>query len=114
MACLPKRKVLLYRGLSVDLHDNSSYEVGKTVTWWGVSSCTSDLKVAKDFAKGCGGKCAIITVESETASDISAITFYSNEKESLLCPGTQLKVKSNKRNGNVTEITLKEVGRVIA
>lgn len=114
MGCLPKRKVTLWRGLSVDLHDNPQYAVGKTVTWWGVSSCTADINVAKNFAKGCGGKCTVITVESETASDISKITFYSNEKESLLCPGTQLQVKSNKRNGNVTEITLKEVGRVIA
>mmetsp|Transcript_56620 Transcript_56620/g.165587 ORF Transcript_56620/g.165587 Transcript_56620/m.165587 type:complete len:501 (+) Transcript_56620:80-1582(+) len=113
MACLPKRKVTLWRGLSVDLHGNSQYKVGNTVTWWGVSSCTADINVAKNFAKGCGGKCTIITVESETASDISQITFYSNEKESLLCPGTQLQVKSNKMNGNVCEITLKEVGRVI-
>jgi len=113
MACLPKRKVTLWRGLSVDLHENPQYAVGKTVTWWGVSSCTADINVAKNFAKGCGGKCTVITVESETASDISQITFYSNEKESLLCPGTQLQVKSNKRNGSVCEITLKEVGRVI-
>jgi len=113
MGALPKRKVTLWRGLSVDLHDSAQYQVGKTVTWWGVSSCTSDINVAKNFAKGCGGKCTIVTVESETASDISAITFYSNEKESLLAPGTQLLVKSNKRNGNVTEVTLKEVGRAI-
>lgn len=113
MACLPKKKVTLWRGLSVDLHESEQYEEGKVVTWWGVSSCTSDINVAKNFAKGCGGNCTVITVESETASDISSITFYSNEKESLLCPGTQLKVLKNKRNGKVTEITLKEVGRVI-
>lgn len=113
MESLPKQKRTLWRGMSVDLHSNPQYQVGNTVTWWGISSCTSDVNVAKGFAKGCGGKCTIITLESETASDISQITFYSNEKESLLCPGTQLKVKSNKMNGNVCEITLKEVGRVI-
>lgn len=113
MSALPKQKRTLWRGMSVDLHSNPQYKVGSTVTWWGISSCTSDVNVAKNFAKGCGGKCTVITVESKTASDISDITFYSNEKESLLCPGTQLKVKSNKMNGNVCEITLEEVGRAI-
>jgi len=110
---LPKQKRTLWRGLSVDLFDNPQYQVGEVVTWWGISSTTSDVNVAKNFAKGCGGKCTIITIESLTASDISAITFYSNEKESLLAPGTQMKVMGKKRNGNVTEIKLKEVGRAI-
>eukprot|EP00913_Durusdinium_trenchii_P019221 g18063.t1 len=109
MDALPKQKRKLWRGLSVDLHKNSQYKVGNTVVWWGISSCTSDEKVAKGFAEGCGGKSTLITVESKTASDISQVTFYSNEKESLLSPGTQLKVKSNKMNGNVCEITLEEV-----
>ncbi|CAK8993951.1 unnamed protein product [Durusdinium trenchii] len=113
MDALPKQKRKLWRGLSVDLHKNSQYKVGNTVVWWGISSCTSDEKVAKGFAEGCGGKSTLITVESKTASDISQVTFYSNEKESLLSPGTQLKVKSNKMNGNVCEITLEEVGRML-
>ena len=45
--------------------------MGGTVVWWGISSCTSDEKVAKGFAHGCGGKATVITVESKTASDIS-------------------------------------------
>ncbi|CAK0862288.1 unnamed protein product, partial [Prorocentrum cordatum] len=109
---LPKQKRTLWRGLSVDLFDNPQYQVGNVVTWWGISSTTSDMNVAKNFAKGCGGKCTIIR-KSLTASDISDITFYSNEKESLLAPGTQLKVMSKKRNGNVAEIKMKEVGRAI-
>lgn len=109
MDALPKQKRKLWRGLSVDLHKNPQYKVGGTVVWWGISSCTSDEKVAKGFAHGCGGKATVITVESKTAADISQVTFYSNEKESLLSPGTQLKVKSNKMNGNVCEITLEEV-----
>jgi len=113
MDALPQRKRKLWRGISADLHNSPQYKVGKTIVWWGISSCTSDMNVAKNFAKGCGGKCTLITVESKTAADISDITFYSNEKESLLCPGTQLKVKSNKMNGNVCEITLEEVGRCL-
>lgn len=59
--------------------------------------------------RGCGGKCTLLTLDTKTACDISSITFYSNEKESLLAPGTQLKVKSCKINGNVSEIHLEEV-----
>merc|ERR1712113_618480 len=98
---LPKKKRTLWRGIPVDLYDQ--YTVGSVQTWWNVSSCTADINVAKNFMKGCGGKCTLLTVESTTACDISEITFYSNEKESLLAPGTQLKVKSANRNGNITE-----------
>lgn len=109
---LPQQKRTLWRGVGVDLYDE--YQVGKTITWWGVSSCTSELSVAKGFMKGCGGKCTLLTVETKTAADISDITFFGNEKENLLAPGTQLKVLSSKREGNITEIKLQEVGRVLA
>eukprot|EP00808_Paulinella_micropora_P010448 g5899.t1 len=108
MNSLPVNKVTLWRGISVDLYDQ--YKVGSTVTWWGVSSCTSDENVARGFMQGCGGNCTLFTIDTVTACDISKITFYSNEKESLLAPGTQLKVKSSKRNGKISEIRLEEVG----
>lgn len=111
---LPKRKRTLYRGVGVDLNSSDMYKVGKTVTWWGVSSTTSDINVANGFAKGCGGPCTLFTIESRTATDIADITWYSNEKESLLAPGTQLKVKSKTRNGVVCQIMLEEVGRALA
>jgi len=109
---LPKKKTTLWRGLPVDLYDQ--YTVGSVQTWWNISSCTADINVARNFMKGCGGKCTLLTVESTTATDISEITFYGNEKESLLAPGTQLKVKSSSRSGNLTEIRLAEVGRCIS
>jgi len=110
---LPKQKRTLWRGMGIDLHDSPLYTVGNTVTWWGVSSTTSDKAVAHNFAKGCGGNATVLTIETQTSSDISDITFYSNEKESLLAPGTQLQVLSKKRTGKLTEISLKEVGRVL-
>lgn len=112
MAQLPQQASTLWRGISVDLFDQ--YTVGSTITWWGVSSTTSDQQVARNFMNGCGGKCSFLTIKAKTACDISQITFYANEKESLLAPGTQLKVVSKKRVGNVSEITLEEVGRCIA
>lgn len=108
---LPKKDTTLWRGVSVDLYDQ--YPKGSTVTWWSVSSCTADVNVAKNFMKGCGGKCTLLTVKSKTATDISEITFFGNEKESLLAPGTQLKVLGSSRTGNITEITMEEVGRAL-
>jgi hypothetical protein len=128
MKHLPQTKRTLWRGISVDLSEQ--YKVGSTITWWGVSSCTADenvcarergrkwdrrkdilnnLQVARNFMNGCGGKCSFLTIDTKTACDISTITFYSNEKESLLAPGTQLLVKSCKINGKVAEIHLEEV-----
>jgi len=109
---LPQNKRQLWRGISVDL--SPQYTVGTTVTWWGVSSCTSDEQVARNFMRGCGGKCSFLTIDTKTAVDISSITFYSNEKESLLAPGTQLLVKSVKINGLVSEIHLEEVGNAVS
>lgn len=111
MDCLPKKNSKLYRGLPVDLYD--TYPVGSTQTWWNVSSCTADVQVAQNFMKASGGKCTLLTIEARTACDISDITFFANEKESLLAPGTQLKVKSSTRTGNLTAIVLTETGRVI-
>lgn len=110
---LSQQKRTLWRGLSVDLSKNPEYKVGKTIVWWGVSSCTSDQKVANGFAGGCGGGATVVTIEAKTAADISAISFYGNEKESLLCPGTKLKVKKMDEKGSNTYVTLEEVGRAI-
>lgn len=81
---------------------------------------------------GCGGQCTLLIVDCTTAMDISALSFYSNEKgfaafflepavtfffcllsltESLLAPGTQLKVLRRARKGNIAEIHVTEVGR---
>lgn len=108
---LPKNNSQLWRGVSVDL--SKQYTVGTTITWWGVSSCTSDEQVARNFASGCGSDSTLLIVDAKTACDISKITFFSNEKESLLMPGTQLKVKSSSKKGKMTEIHLEEVGRVV-
>jgi hypothetical protein len=111
MDTLPQREVTLWRGISVDLFDQ--YPVGKTITWWGISSCTLDEQVARNFASGCGGQSTMLTVHAKRACDISEITFYASEKESLLAPGTQLMVRSAKRKGKVAEIVLEEIGRAI-
>lgn len=110
---LPQKKVTLWRGVGVDLF--SQYKVGSTIIWWGVSSCTSDEKVARNFMNGMGDGASLLSVETFTACDISEVSFFANEAESILLPGTQLEVVSSKRvGGNKCEISLKEVGRVVS
>merc|ERR1719245_2610619 len=75
---MPKKAKTLWRGVGVDLYDQ--YKKDSTVTWWGVSSCTADQSVARNFMNGCGGKCSLMTIETKTATDISDITFFGNEK----------------------------------
>lgn len=107
----PQRQVTLWRGVGVDLFDQ--YKVGSKIIWWGVSSCTSDEKVARNFMAGCGAGATLLTVETKTACDISELSFFQNEAESILLPGTQLEVLSSKKVGKKSEISLREVGRVV-
>merc|ERR1740123_463437 len=71
---LPQKKRTLWRGVGVDLY--SQYKVGSTIVWWGVSSCTSEEKVARGFMAGCGAGATLLTVETQTACDISELSFY--------------------------------------
>merc|ERR1712137_1161578 len=110
-ARLPSKPCTLWRGLSVDL--SKTYVVGSVIIWWGVSSCTSDKKVAEDFMNGCGDGASFLEIETTTACEISEVSFYQNEAESILLPGTQLQVLSNEKKGSKAYIKLKEVGRLV-
>jgi len=110
-AVLPQEETTLWRGIGCDLLDQ--YKEGETIVWWSVSSCTADKKVAQNFANSCGASSTFVTVETKTACNISAVSFYSSESESILLPGTQLEVLSAKRVGKQAHIHLREVGRVL-
>jgi predicted DNA-binding WGR domain protein/BRCT domain type II-containing protein len=108
MACLPAKKVTLWRGIAADLFD--AYSVGSVQTWWSISSCTANKSVAEGFMQQLGGKATLLTLECESAVDVSALSFYPHEAESLLLPGTQLKVLSREMKGNVAHIHVQEIG----
>jgi uracil DNA glycosylase len=86
---LPTRTEPLYRGVSMDLR--AQYPAGQTVTWWGVSSCTSKLSVAKAFLGG-RGKRTLFEVTPVRAVGIRRFSAFTGEEEFILTPGTQLKV----------------------
>ncbi|WP_079407035.1 ADP-ribosyltransferase domain-containing protein [Streptomyces sp. 3211] len=86
---LPAHTQPLWRGVSLDLR--AQYPVGRTVTWWGVSSCTSELNVARSFL-GSRGKRTLFEVTPAKAVGIRRFSAFTGEEEYILAPGTQLKV----------------------
>lgn len=86
---LPAHTQPLWRGVSLDLR--AQYPVGRTVTWWGVSSCTPELSVARAFLGGRGRR-TLFEVTPHRAVGIRNFSAFTGEEEFILSPGTQLKV----------------------
>ncbi|WFB05887.1 uracil-DNA glycosylase [Streptomyces sp. LX-29] len=86
---LPARTEPLWRGVPLDLR--AQYPLGRTVTWWGVSSCTSKVGVARGFLGG-RGKRTLFEVRPVRAVGIRRFSAFTDEEEFILSPGTQLKV----------------------
>ncbi|WP_091296526.1 ADP-ribosyltransferase domain-containing protein [Micromonospora halophytica] len=86
---LPARTEPLWRGVSLDLR--AQYPLGQTVTWWGVSSCTSKLGVAQAFL-GRRGRRTLFEVLPARAVGIRRFSAFTGEEEFILAPGTQLTV----------------------
>ncbi|MER7416941.1 ADP-ribosyltransferase domain-containing protein [Micromonospora peucetia] len=98
---LPARTEPLWRGVSLDLR--AQYPLGGTVTWWGVSSCTSKLSVAQAFLGGRGRR-TLFEVLPVRAVGIRSFSAFTGEEEVILAPGTQLQVTNVRaeRNGLCT------------
>ncbi len=104
---LPVRTEPLWRGVALDLR--SQYPLGRTVTWWGVSSCTSELGVAKAFL-GSRGKRTLFEVTPVRAVGIRDFSAFTGEEEYILAPGTQLKVTSvTTQRGGLCTVKLTEL-----
>jgi hypothetical protein len=104
---LPARTEPLWRGVPLDLR--AQYPVGRTVTWWGVSSCTSQLGVAKAFL-GSRGKRTLFTVHPRRATGIRNFSAFTGEEEFILLPGTQLAVTDvHAERGGLCTVTLTEL-----
>ncbi|WP_043622666.1 ADP-ribosyltransferase domain-containing protein [Nonomuraea candida] len=104
---LPARTEPLWRGVSLDLR--GQYPVGRTVTWWGVSSCTSELGVAQAFL-GRRGKRTLFEVRPVRAVGIRGFSAFTGEEEFILAPGTRLKVTEVRaERGGLCTVTLAEL-----
>ncbi|MEV0828276.1 ADP-ribosyltransferase domain-containing protein [Nonomuraea rubra] len=104
---LPVRTEPLWRGVSLDLR--AQYPLGRTVTWWGVSSCTSKLGVAQAFL-GRRGKRTLFEVRPRRAVGIRRFSAFTGEEEFILAPGTQLEVSDVRaERGGLCTVTLTEL-----
>ncbi|MET9604851.1 ADP-ribosyltransferase domain-containing protein [Streptomyces sp. NPDC006512] len=104
---LPARTEPLWRGVSLDLR--AQYPLGRTVTWWGVSSCTSKVGVARAFL-GSRGKRTLFEVTPVRAVGIRRFSAFTDEEEFILSPGTQLKVTEVKaERGGLCTVKLTEL-----
>ncbi|MEV4441958.1 ADP-ribosyltransferase domain-containing protein [Streptomyces sp. NPDC049577] len=104
---LPARTEPLWRGVSLDLR--AQYPLGRTVTWWGVSSCTSKPGVARAFLGGRGRR-TLFEVRPARAVGIRDFSAFTDEEEFILLPGTQLKVTEVKtERGGLCTVKLTEL-----
>ncbi|MEV8452318.1 ADP-ribosyltransferase domain-containing protein [Streptomyces sp. NPDC052095] len=107
MEALPAQTRPLWRGVALDLR--SQYPLGRTVTWWGVSSCTSELGVARAFLGGRGRR-TLFEVTPARAVGIRRFSAFTGEEEYILAPGTQLKVTEVKaERGGLCTVRLTEL-----
>ncbi|WP_204009763.1 ADP-ribosyltransferase domain-containing protein [Virgisporangium aurantiacum] len=104
---LPARTEPLWRGVRLDLR--SQYPMGQTITWWGVSSCTSKLGVAQAFMGGRGRR-TLFEVLPKRAVGIRNFSAFTGEEEFILAPGTQLTVTGVKsERGGLCTVSLTEL-----
>jgi len=101
----------VWRGVKEDLSNN--YPVGKEFTWWGFTSCTTDIGVLEN-EQFCGksGKRTAFCLTNHGGVAIQEYSGYTNESEVLLFPATSFKVKSKAEMGSgLTIITLDRIDR---
>jgi uracil DNA glycosylase len=107
LAKMDGRRDPLWRGVRTDLR--AQYPVGRTVTWWGVSSCTSKPSVARGFMGGMGRR-TLFEVTPDRAVGIRHLSAFTGEEEYLLPPGTQLRVTGvSTDRGGLSTVRLEEV-----
>lgn len=104
---LPKSIKMLYRGVALDL--SLQYPLGTEVTWWAVSSCTPELKVANSFSGG--AKRTLFLIDASRGVGIRDLSQFKNEEEVVLAPGTTFSVAKVVTKGGVNEIHLKELSK---
>ena len=92
---LPLVRTRVYRGVSVDLHNEYNQLLGKVFTWWAFSSTTMDAKLMEGAAfLGNKGEDRTLFNIDAIGIDIAAFSAFPNEMEVLLLPGTSLTMEA--------------------
>ncbi|CAF4926723.1 unnamed protein product [Rotaria socialis] len=109
LAHLPSMARTVYRGVRKDMRDE--YPEGRTLVWWGFSSCTSKINVVqnKQFLGNTGPR-TFFTIECDSGKDIRKYSCYQAEDEILLPAARQFKVVACLSQGkDFYVIQLKEI-----
>ena len=84
---LPSFKGTIWRGVRGNLSD----QYDEDHIWWGASSCTETMKTMEAFA-GSEGVRTIFTIECITGKVIQKHSYFKEENEILLMPGSYFQV----------------------
>ena len=99
LARLPSEHRFVNRGVREDLR--KQYPIGKSIIWWGFSSCTSSIGVLEcESFFGKTGTRTLFQIECSTGKDVKKHSFIQKEDEILLLPARQFKVTSCLDSGN--------------
>lgn len=102
---LPPIKTTLWRAMRGNV--DSQYKDYKI--WWGFSSCTESKKVAEQFVENSGER-TFFKIQCVNGRCIESHSYFKDEKEILLMPGTYLQVlKKWTEPGDLHMIELQEI-----
>lgn len=102
---LPNKKGNFWRGINVKFV--RAYEKGDLQTWWCLTSCSAEVSQVKPFL---GQQSTLMSIEAETAKEISIYSCYPFEKEVVLVFGTGVRVLSNTlEHESLSLVQLREV-----
>ena len=91
LPCVPP--LTIWRGLTKNV--SAEFPPGTPVTWWGFSSCTTELTVLEsELYLGNTGNRTLFSVEAINARTVRAHSHFVVEDEILLLPGTHMIVQS--------------------
>ncbi|CAF3338909.1 unnamed protein product [Rotaria sp. Silwood2] len=103
---LPPLKKIVWRVIcgNVSNEYKKKYKI-----WWGFSSCTESREVAEKFIRNCDER-TIFKIECINGRSIESHSYFKDEEEILLMPGTYLTVLKNwTEAGNIHIIELQEL-----
>ena len=87
---LPSLHMNLWRGVNMNISNN--FKEGEQLTWWSFNSCSSVVKVVKQFL---GSNSTLLMIEAKNGKLISAYSNFPDENEVILGLGTRLRVVSD-------------------